>query len=190
MRRSSNNEPMKKTLSFIWELIKITAIALVIVIPIRYFLFQPFLVKGQSMEPNFKEGDYLIVDEISYRIRAPERGDVIVLNFPQNPSQRLIKRIMGLPGETVEVKDNKVSVCKEDSCQTLNESSYIPNSLQTDGDLKIELKQNEYFVMGDNRPYSFDSRRFGVLPKEDIIGKVFLRAWPFNSFTKITAPNY
>ena len=75
---------MKKFLSFIWEIIKIVIIALAIVVPIRYFLFQPFFVKGQSMEPNFQNGDYLIVDELSYRLREPERGEVIVFKYPRN----------------------------------------------------------------------------------------------------------
>jgi signal peptidase I len=181
---------MKKFLSFCWELVKVALVALVIVLPIRYFLFQPFLVKGESMEPNFKNGDYLIVDEISYRFRAPQRGEVIVLNFPPNPSQRLIKRIVGLPGESLEIKGGKVSLCQESSCKIINESAYLPDSLATVGDINIKLSNNEYFVMGDNRPNSFDSRRFGILPKSDIIGRVFLRAWPFNSFLKMTAPNY
>ena len=92
---------MKKFLSFIWEISKTAIIALVIVVPIRYFLFQPFIVRGQSMEPSFYQNDYLIVDEISYRFREPTRGEVVVFKFPQNTSQRYINRVIGLPGETV-----------------------------------------------------------------------------------------
>ena len=87
---------MKKVLSFFWEIAKIGLLALIIVLPLRLFVFQPFLVKGESMEPNFHDGDYLIVDEISYRLRGPERGEVVVFKFPQDPSQRYIKRIIGL----------------------------------------------------------------------------------------------
>ena len=104
---------MKKLLSFIWEIIKIVIIALAIVVPIRYFLFQPFFVKGESMEPNFQNGDYLIVDELSYRLREPERGEVIVFKYPRNISQRYIKRIIGLPGEAVEIKDGKDGLSKK-----------------------------------------------------------------------------
>jgi len=98
---------MKSFLSFIWEIAKIVIIALLIVIPIRYFIFQPFFVKGQSMEPTFENGDYLIIDEISYRFRAPQRGEVIVFKYPENPSQRYIKRIVGLPRETIEINDGE-----------------------------------------------------------------------------------
>ena len=124
---------MKNTLSFIWEIIKIVVIALVIVIPIRYFLFQPFLVNGQSMEPNFENGDYLIVDEISYRFHDPQRGEVIVFKISRANNTiltRFIKRIIGLPGETVEIKDGKVMIIKENS-EVLDESQYLPEGLKT-----------------------------------------------------------
>jgi len=180
---------MKKFFSFVWEIAKISIIALVIVIPIRYFIFQPFIVRGQSMEPSFESGDYLIVDEISYRFKNPQRGEVIVFKYPQDLSQRFIKRIIGLPGETIEVKDGKVAIYKDEDTYFLNESNYI-YFFQTQGDIKITLGQDEYFVLGDNRPFSFDSRRFGVLPEEDIIGRVFLRAWPLTGINIFEIPNY
>jgi len=181
---------MKKFLAFIWEILKIIIIALAIVIPIRYFLFQPFLVKGQSMEPNFENGDYLIVDEISYRFRGPQRGEIIVFKSPQDPSQRFIKRIIGLPGETVEIKDGKVKISKNNSTQILDEKNYLPSSIYTSGDIRVVLGEDEYFVLGDNRDFSFDSRRFGPLPEKKIVGRVFLRLWPFITFSKIEAPSY
>lgn len=181
---------MKKFFIFIWEIAKIVAIAALIVIPIRYFLFQPFFVKGQSMDPNFENGDYLIVDEISYRFSEPQRGEVIVFKYPKDPSHRFIKRIVGLPGETVEIKDGKVIIFYGDgTSQVLNESEYL-SDLMTAGDFRIILGENEYFVLGDNRPFSFDSRRFGVLPKDKIIGRVIFRAWPFATLTKFEAPAY
>jgi len=180
---------MKKFFSFTWEVLKIVVVAALIVVPIRYFLFQPFSVRGQSMEPNFESGDYLIVDEISYRFRAPERGEVIVFKYPQNPSQRFIKRIIGLPGETVEIKDGKVMFYKEGIPQVLDESGYL-FSFETPGDIRVTLSENEYFVLGDNRAFSFDSRKFGLLPREKIIGRVLLRAWPFSDLAKIEAPAY
>ena len=181
---------MKKFLSFIWEITKISIIALVIVVPIRYFLFQPFFVRGQSMEPNFENGDYLIVDEISYRFREPQRGEVVVFKYPQNPSQRFIKRIIGLPGETIEIKDGKITISKDGNSQVLNESEYLSFSLYTSGNISVALDKDEYFVLGDNRAFSFDSRRFGVLSKEEIIGRTFLRAWPFTSLSKFETPTY
>jgi signal peptidase I len=181
---------MKKFFSFIWEVSKIVIIASMIVFPVRYFLFQPFFVKGESMEPTFENGDYLIVNEISYRFESPKRGEVIVFKYPEDPSQRFIKRIIGLPGETVEIKDGKVAVYKNGKTQILNESNYLNSSLFTQGDVRVSLGKDEYFVMGDNRPFSYDSRRFGVVPAKDIIGRVALRALPFASFTKFKAPAY
>ncbi len=181
---------MKKLLLFIWEILKIVIIALLIVVPIRYFVFQPFFVRGQSMEPNFYQGDYLIVDELSYQLRAPERGEVIVFKYPQDPSQRYIKRIIGLPGETVKVQGGQVFVYKDGEAQSLDELTYLSQSVSTAGDMEMTLDKNEYFVLGDNRPVSSDSRRWGLVPEKDIIGRVFLRVWPFAALAKIEIPNY
>ena len=177
---------MKKLLSFLWETFKIVVIALAIVIPIRYFLFQPFFVKGASMEPNFDDGQYLIIDELSYRFRQPERGEIIVFKYPHDTSQRYIKRIIGLPGETVEIKDEEVLV----NGQILNESSYLPEGPTTSGFTKIILSENDYFVLGDNRLHSSDSRSWGSVPKENIVGRAYLRAWPFTVWDKFEAPTY
>lgn len=182
---------LKNLLSFIGETVKIVILALVIVIPIRYFLFQPFIVKGQSMEPNFEENNYLIIDEISYRFKNPERGEVVVFKYPQNPSQRFIKRIIGLPGETVEIKNNRTRIFQANGTErVLNESAYLPVNLETQGDLRVVLGQGEYFVMGDNRASSYDSRRWGPLPRENIIGKVSLRLLPFTKMDNFKAPLY
>lgn len=176
---------MKKLFAFIWEIAKIVIIALVIVVPIRYFLFQPFLVKGQSMEPAFENGDYLIVDEISYRFRDPQRGEVIVFKYPQNPSQRYIKRIIGLPGETIEIKDGKVSIYQENSNPlVLDESSYLPSWAETQGNVRISLNENEYFVLGDNRAFSSDSRSWGGVSRDYLIGRVWVRLFPAPAFAK------
>jgi signal peptidase I len=181
---------IKSTLSFIWEIIKIVIIALVIVIPIRYFLFQPFLVRGQSMEPNFENGDYLIIDEISYRLHEPQRGEVIVFRYPYQPSQRFIKRIIGLPGETIEIKDGIAMIIKDNQTEILDESTYLPKDLKTQGNIKISIPDNKFFVLGDNRSVSADSRSWGLLPRENIIGRVYLRIWPFAAFAKVEKPAY
>lgn len=172
------------------EIVRIVILASLIVIPIRYFIFQPFFVQGISMEPNFHNGDYLIVDEITYRFREPQRGEVIVFRYPKNPSQRYIKRIVGLPGETVEIKDSQVVVVDEDGKEVLNESTYLPPDTLTSGNIRVSLSKDEYFVLGDNREYSSDSRRWGVLPRKHIVGRVYLRAWPFAALAQFEAPNY
>ncbi len=181
---------MNSFLHSIWEVLNIIIVAVLIVLPIRYFLFQPFLVKGQSMEPNFENGDYLIIDELSYRLRQPERGEVIVFKYPKNPSLRYIKRIIGLPGETVEIENGKITILNEKGSETLNESQYLSPFLGTPGNIKVTLGKNEYFVLGDNRPSSSDSRSWGLLPRKNIIGRVFVRAWPFAALAKFEPPIY
>ncbi|PJE69734.1 MAG: signal peptidase I [Candidatus Staskawiczbacteria bacterium CG10_big_fil_rev_8_21_14_0_10_38_10] len=181
---------IKKTLFFLFEISKIVIVAFLIVVPIRYFLFQPFVVRGSSMEPNFYSGDYLIIDEISYRFEKPERGEVIVFKYPQDPSQRFIKRIIGLPGETIEMNNGKITIIGSDGkTQALDESIYLPPQ-NSATERVVKLGSDEYFVMGDNRDFSSDSRAWGSLPQKNIIGKVFLRVFPFTAFAKIEAPAY
>lgn len=181
---------MKGLLIFIWEIIKIVIVALVIVIPIRYFIFQPFFVEGSSMEPNFHDGDYLIIDEISYRFSEPQRGDVVVFKYPGDPSKRFIKRIIGLPGETVEVRDHKVVIIQGSQKIVLDESEYLPQNITTPNSEPVSLKTDEYFVLGDNRSHSLDSGDWGVLPRNYIIGRVVLRAWPLRALAKVEVPEY
>ena len=180
----------KKYSPAMWEFAKIAIIAAIIVLPIRYFLFQPFIVKGDSIVPNFHSGDYLIVNEISYRFGDPKRGDVVVLKYPLDDKQRFIKRIIGLPGETVQIKNGKVDILKDGKGILLDERKYLPDLLQTDGDVNVTLGADKYFVLGDNRKFSYDSRRWGVLPEEDIIGKAFFRVFPFGQMTFFSTPSY
>lgn len=166
----------------LFEFFLIIIISLAIVLPIRFFLVQPFFVKGASMEPNFANGEYLIINELIYRVESPQRGEVAVFKYPSDPKQYYIKRIIGLPGETVEIKDGQViiySQAKPDGF-VLNESKYLSSDEVTPGEYKITLKNNQYFVLGDNRQASFDSRRWGALSENYIIGRVWLRAWPFD----------
>jgi len=170
----------KHTLNFVWEILKIVIISLAIIIPIRYFLIQPFFVKGASMDPNYLDGDYLIIDEISYRLGEPKRSDVIVFRYPLDPSQFFIKRIVGLPGETIEISNGQIYVYSEDVSDErilLDESEYLED-IYTPGNLTIVLEEEEYFVLGDNRDASSDSRKWGELNEKYITGRAWLRAWP------------
>jgi len=178
---------MKDFLSFLWEVAKIFILAAVIVIPIRYFLFQTFVVSGASMEPSFDNGDYLIVDEISYKINPLCRGDVVVFHYPLKPKARFIKRLIGLPGETVEIKDGKVKIYNSQYPvgRILDESAYLPKDTYTPGNVKVTLKENQYFMMGDNREFSFDSREWGPLEKKYIIGKVRFRLFSFRKMPSL-----
>ncbi|XOB42663.1 MAG: signal peptidase I [Candidatus Nealsonbacteria bacterium] len=180
---------MKDFFVFLLETIKIVILAIIIVFPIRYFIFQPFFVQGISMEPSFFNGDYLIADEITYRFRDPQRGEVVIFKYPQSPTQRYIKRIIGLPGETIIIENGQISIIDENKKFILDESGYLPDNY-TGGAIKALLSEDEYFVLGDNRAFSSDSRRWGALSKEFIVGKVYLRAWPFTALAKIEAPVY
>ena len=183
---------IRKYIPFVLELVKIAVIAFVIVAPIRYFLFQPFIVSGASMSPNFATGDYLIIDEISYRFSNPQRGDVVVFDasFIKGYSgQRFIKRVIGLPGDTVNITNGKVDIIEDGKTMVLDEK-YLPDNLKTYGDVNITLKPNEYFVLGDNRNYSYDSRMWGVVARKNIIGKALLRLLPVTNFSEINRPAY
>ncbi len=165
----------------VWEFIKVIIISLAIVLPIRAFVAQPFIVEGPSMEPNFHSGQYLIVDELSYFFRAPHRGEVIVFRYPLMPSEFFIKRIIGLPGETVDIKNGSIFIkpVGSDKEFELNEP-YISNTIKTFPNTSMMLDKDHYFVLGDNRPASSDSRYWGALPKENITGRAFLRLWPLD----------
>jgi len=172
---------MKSFLYLIWEIAEVVIIALVAVFIIRNFLVQPFLVNGASMEPNFHNGDYLIIDEISYRLRDPQRNEVIVFHYPNNESTYFIKRVIGLPGERLLIKDGEIRVFNKEFPDGFSvDERYLPSYTQTVGEKEIVLKNTEYFVMGDNRNSSFDSRNWGPLQKAEIVGVVRLRLWPLN----------
>ena len=176
----------KDAFIFLLDALKILLIALAIVIPVRMLLFQPFIVKGNSMEPNYHSADYLIIDEVSFRLRDPQRGEVIVFNYPKDTSQRYIKRIIALPGETIEIRSGEVFVIKANSNiqEKIDESLYITDKVREEWKNGLSygpltLKENEFFVMGDNRNYSSDSRKWGVVPKKNIVGRILLRLSPY-----------
>lgn len=178
---------LKRIGAFLFENLKVVVISLAIILPIRYYVIQPFFVIGASMAPNFETGDYLIIDELSYLFKQPQRGEVIVFHFPLDTRQYYIKRIIGLPGETLEIENGKIMIKNSDNQNGfyLNENYQLGG--YTYGMIKITLKDNEYFVLGDNRPESSDSRRFGPVDKKFIVGRALVRAFPFN---KITLFNY
>lgn len=162
-------------------------ISLAIILPIRYFLVQPFYVKGASMEPNFVDHDYLLIDEISYRFYEPTRGDVIVFRYPRDRKQFFIKRIVGLPGERVQIKNGQVFVGPVNSEVKQLEETYLPAGVVTQGRSEeqgeVNLQAGQYYVLGDNRPASLDSRAFGPVATGDIIGRIWVRGWPWERWT-------
>lgn len=170
---------MKTYLLAIWEILEVVLIALATVFLIRIFVAQPFLVSGASMEPNFSNGNYLVVDEITYRFRDPGRGEVVVFRYPRDPSIFFIKRIIGLPGERIVIKDGEIKVFNfENETGFMLQEDYLPSGLKTIGDLDITLAKDKYLVLGDNRYQSFDSRNWGAVSRKDIIGVARLRILP------------
>lgn len=159
------------------DLFTLALLIVVVVIPIRVFVASPFVVDGESMHPTFENFDYLVVDELVYRFSAPKRGDVIVFRYPNNPSVFYIKRIIGLPGETVSINRGVVSITSPSGTKFTLSEPYIVNEDAT-YTKSVSLGADEYFVMGDNRPNSSDSRVWGPLPRHDIIGRVDLQLLP------------
>ncbi len=184
---------IKKATNFIWELIKIVIISLMIIIPIRMFVVQPFIVEGASMMPNFYDGEYLIVNEFSYRFFPPKRGEVVIFHPPQNHRIYYIKRIIGLPGETVELREGVIYIYNtaEPQGKRLSELGYeVENHLSPNQTEKVTLDKDEYYLLGDNRTNSLDSRSFGPVKFDYLKGKAWVRAFPFNRLNIFETPNY
>ncbi len=170
-------EKIKKEKGFFRELFEFALIALLVVVPFRMFIAQPFVVNGASMDPTFKSGEYLIVDQITYRFHTPERGSVLIFKFPKDTSKYFIKRVIGLPGETIQINNGKVTIINKEHPEgfALTEPYIV---YEKRDDFKTTLSDDEYFVMGDNRLGSADSRLWGPMPKEDIVGRPVARLFP------------
>ena len=166
----------------LWEIVKFVVIVLIVVIPIRTYIAQPFIVSGASMDPTFHNNEYLIIDELSYRFHEPARGEVIVFRYPKVPKTHFIKRIIGLPNETIRIAGNVVTILtKNGSTETeiVLTEDYVKVPFQAN--YVKTLGADEYFVMGDNRPVSLDSRAWGPLPRKFITGRVLFRLFPFQN---------
>lgn len=170
-----------------WDLVKFAIIALAIVVPIRMWIAQPFVVSGDSMFPTFHNGEYLIIDEISYILGTPKRGDVVVFKYPNDPSRYFIKRIIGLPNEEVSIKNGEITIKNKENPEGFKlVEPYLNEKFSTTEVQKIG--DEEYFVMGDNRNRSSDSRSWGLLPRENMTGRAFLRLLPIKKISYL--PGY
>lgn len=160
-----------------WEIVRFGILVLVIVLPVRILIAEPFIVNGSSMLPSFEDGDYLIIDKVSYRLNDPERQDVVIFRFPNDQKKFFIKRIIGLPNETIEIQGSVVTVTDPESGEKLQlQEPYVKHT--ADNIVHLELGSDEYFVMGDNRGASSDSRYWGAVKKDLIAGEAFLRLLP------------
>jgi signal peptidase I len=183
----SNQSPFKpepsgstRERSTIWETVRLIIIAILIVVPVRMFIAQPFVVHGESMDPTFDQGQYLIVDEISYHLGSPKRGDVAILRYPQNPGTFFIKRVVGLPGETIKIEGRNVTIYNDEFPEGfLLDEPYI--EYQSNNRLEKKIPEGNYFVMGDNRAKSSDSRVWGTVPEKYMVGRALIRLLPFES---------
>lgn len=168
----------KKKASFFGEVLESIAIAVVLAFVIRVFLFQPFYIPSSSMEPTLKPGDRIIVNKFMYRFKEPERGDIIVFKYPLDPKRDFIKRLIGLPGETIEIKDSVLYVNGKKV-----EQPFLPKGLRYGDYGPVEIPEGNYFMMGDNRNNSEDSREWGMLPEENIVGEAMVIYWPLSRIT-------
>lgn len=191
-RHKKKNAPLLDIKGFIWEVTKVVVISLAIVIPVRKYLIQPFYVKGASMEPNFYDHEYLVIDEINYRFNDPRRGEIIVFRYPYDFKQYFIKRIIGLPGERVRISGGDVFIYNDTypDGTKLDESGYLIAGTRTAGKVDIALGEEEYFVLGDNRASSLDSRSFGPVAKSGITGRTWIRGWPISRISSFETPEY
>ena len=181
---NSTQEQPKEKKETILSLLVFTTLILAIVLPIRFFVAKPFIVSGTSMFPRFDSLHYLIVDRLTYRFNDPQRGDVITFRYPQNPKRHFLKRIIGLPGETVEMNGHRVIITNKTHPDgfTLNEPYIAQEKRKTDR-MTVTLGQDEYFVLGDNRKESADSRYWGPLERYRIVGRVYIQLFPFSKIS-------
>jgi len=174
---------------FFLEVLQVVIIAAAIIIPVRYFLIQPFIVKGASMEPNFQNNDYLIINEVSLFFRDLERGEVVVFQPPSNDEQFYIKRVIGLPGETIEIDNGEVTIKNVAYPNgTLLHEIYLEE--YTQGRHSVTLGLDEYYLLGDNRDSSLDSRVIGAIPIDNIVGRVWIRGLPISEIGTFEIPEY
>lgn len=161
----------------LWDTIKFIVLALAIVTPISMFVAQPFIVSGSSMDPTFATGQYLIVDELSYHFNDPERGDVVILRYPKDTTKFFIKRVIGLPNEQVLIKNGAVTIINTEHTEgILLSEPYI--KFPKKETMEKKLGEGEYFVMGDNRAASSDSRYWGLVPRDLVVGRALVRLLP------------
>lgn len=186
---SGTVQPEKKKKSETKEWIKAIVVALLLVVVIRWFLFEPFQIDGPSMQPNFHTSERVIVNKILYDIRTPQPGEVVVLKVPSQ-NRDFIKRVIAVAGDTVKVEGDKVTVngkeISEPYIQAAVDSAhaqgndYNINNFPTENFPDGTVPAGHVFVMGDNRSNSQDSRMIGYIPLEDIIGRADVIFWPFS----------
>lgn len=185
MRHPLEESKSVQAIFSVFDYTKTALLLIVLVLLLYYLVFQVFFVRGLSMDPSFFDGEMILVDRASYYFRDPGRGDAIVFVFPGTENEKYIKRVIGLPGERIKIKNNKIFINER-----LLKEDYIGSDILTLGDVEFELKEKEYLVLGDNRELSNDSRIWGPLSRENIIGKAQFVLYPFSGKQIIERPAY
>lgn len=182
---------LKKIGTFIYETIQSIVIFLSLFVFIYFFAAQPHQVQGDSMLPNFTNNEYILTDKVTYRFGEPQRGDVVVFKAPNNPRRDYIKRVIALPGETIKLQDNQIFIDEQPLTENyLDSSERITGGFYLKNNGTASMQEGEYFVLGDNRDQSQDSRTWGAIEKNEIVGKVFFRYWPPTAIGKVQAVTY
>ena len=182
---------LKRVVAAVFDFLQGIVVILAMLVMVYLFIMSPQEINGSSMEPDFHNSEYILTNKVMYKFREPKRGDVIIFKSWSNKDVDYIKRIIGLPGDTVELQNNALYV----NNQKLNEPYLAPDVIIFGGSFlkegePIVVPPDMYFVCGDNRPHSSDSREFGPVAKDDIIGEAVLRYWPFSQFGIIPHPTY
>jgi len=189
MEFSSFKEKVFQKLSWVFDFSKVVIILVITILLTHFFIATIFVVSGCSMEPNFHDSEYLLISRLS---RNFKRGDVVGFYYPGAPREKYIKRIIGLPGEKIKIKNNKIIIYnqKNPSGLLLREGFYLPSETVTEPNKTWLLSEKEYFVMGDNRENSSDSRTWGTLPEKYIVGRAILILWPISEINTISKVVY
>jgi signal peptidase I len=180
---------IKHAVAFFFDILQTVVLAAAMFVIVYLFIAQPHIVKGTSMEPSFLNGDYILTEKVMYKFNDPQRGDVVVFEAPNRPNTDYIKRVIALPGETFKVENGEILVNGAHL-----EEIYEPNETNPGQYIKesqeITVPENTYIMLGDNRPHSSDSREFGPVSKDTIVGRAIVRYWPFNRFMRIHRVEY
>ncbi len=191
MKEEEKSSTLQTVAEFVWEMIKTAVTVVIVVFLIKTYVFQLFIVDGQSMEPTLHHNQMLLVDKLSYNIRDPHRGEIIVFQKPNESSSiNFIKRIIGIPGDKVSIRDNSIFITNENNQDVRIQEEYLPDDIITNGSHEYTVGTNEIFVLGDNRTNSQDSRVLGAINEDLIVGRALFTYWPVKDAFWIFSPEY
>ncbi|MCR4329967.1 MAG: signal peptidase I [Candidatus Roizmanbacteria bacterium] len=186
-----NKSPAMRVVDFLFDILQQIALGGAFFVVFYIYIAQPNMIRGSSMLPTFKDKEYILTDKITYKLRQPQRGEVVILQSPANADIDFIKRIIGLPGDSVSINNGKVYLNERELSEPYISvyTPVFPGGFLKEGD-RISIPQGSFFVLGDNRPGSSDSREYGLIPFKHIIGRVVFRYFPIARAGFVTTPVY